>query len=131
MPTFNVYVENAQVSSGMCIVNVFPILLMGKLLPDPIVEKTYCPSKIQELSDLKVRLTDNLRDLVLPSILRAPGSLLVIYLLGDGSGRSLSVNRVGTELTIYIPELTWAFSMYSLNVGTCPAAIRSASCRSD
>lgn len=62
VPTFNEYIENAQVSSGMGIVNLVPILLMGNLIPDNILDEIYYPSKIQELSELTIRLTDDLRD---------------------------------------------------------------------
>lgn len=62
VPTFNEYIKNALASSGMCIVNLIPLLLMGQLLPNNILEQIHSPSKIQELSELTIRLIDDLRD---------------------------------------------------------------------
>lgn len=62
MPTFNEYIKNAHASSGMCIINLFPLLLMGQLLPDNVMEQIYSPSKMQELSEFTARLVDDLKD---------------------------------------------------------------------
>lgn len=62
MPTFNEYIKNAHASSGMCIVNLFPLLLMGQLLPNNVLEQIYSPSKMQELSEFTARLIDDLKD---------------------------------------------------------------------
>ena len=62
VPTFNEYIKNACASSGMGIINLIPLLLMGELLPNNILEQIHSPSKIQELSELTVRLIDDLRD---------------------------------------------------------------------
>lgn len=62
VPTFNEYIKNARASTGMCIANLIPLLLMGELLPNDILEQIHSPSKIQELSELTIRLTDDLRD---------------------------------------------------------------------
>nr|AAK83561.1 delta-selinene synthase [Abies grandis] len=62
MPTFNEYIKNGLASSGLCIVNLNPLLLLGKLLPDNILEQIHSPSKIQELSELTGRITDDLKD---------------------------------------------------------------------
>lgn len=62
VPTFHEYIKNAIPSSGMCIVNLFPLLLLGQLLPNNILEQIYSPSKMQELSELTVRLIDDLKD---------------------------------------------------------------------
>ena len=62
VPTFNEYIKNACASSGMCILNLFPLLLMGQLLPNNVLEQIYSPSKMQELSEFTVRLIDDLKD---------------------------------------------------------------------
>eukprot|EP00253_Pinus_taeda_P007340 PITA_07340 len=62
VPTLNEYIKNARASSGMCILNLFPLLLMGQLLPNNILEQIYSPSKMQELSELTIRLVDDLTD---------------------------------------------------------------------
>jgi len=62
MPTFNEYIKNAHASSGMCIINLFRLLLMGQLLPYNVLEQIYSPSKMQELSEFTARLIDDLKD---------------------------------------------------------------------
>lgn len=62
VPTFREYIKNALASSGMCILNFFPVLLMGQLLPNNILEQIHSPSKIQELSEFTARLIDDLID---------------------------------------------------------------------
>lgn len=62
VPTFKEYIKNAVASSGMCIVNLIPLLLMGQPLPNNILQQIHSPSKIQELSELTNRLVDDLRD---------------------------------------------------------------------
>lgn len=62
VPTFNEYIQNAKTTTGMCGLNLIPLLLMGQLLPDNILEQIYSPSKIQHLVELTTRLTDDARD---------------------------------------------------------------------
>lgn len=62
VPTSDEYIRNAIPSSGMGIVNLFPLLLLGQLLPNNVLEQIYSPSKMQELSELTVRLIDDLKD---------------------------------------------------------------------
>jgi hypothetical protein len=62
VPTFNDYIKNGLASSGISIINLIPLLLMGELLPDNILEQIYYPSKTQELLELTGRITDDLRD---------------------------------------------------------------------
>jgi len=61
-PTFNEYIKNGLASSGMCILNLFPLLLMGQLLPNNTLSQIHSPSKIQELLELTVRVVDDLID---------------------------------------------------------------------
>ena len=68
VPTFNEYIKNACASSAQCIIKLTPLLLMGELLPNNILEQIHSPSKIQELSKLTIRLTDDLRDFEVFSI---------------------------------------------------------------
>eukprot|EP00253_Pinus_taeda_P001331 PITA_01331 len=62
MPTFSEYLKNGKASTGMCVLNLYPLLLMGELLPHDILEQIYSPSKIHELLELTGRLTDDARD---------------------------------------------------------------------
>lgn len=62
VPTFNEYIKNAGTSSAMCIINLIPLLLMGQPLPNNILQQIHSPSKIQELSELTIRLIDDIRD---------------------------------------------------------------------
>lgn len=62
VPTFNEYMENGKASAGTCLLNLYPLVLLGELLPDDILEKIYYPSKIHELLELMGRLSDDVRD---------------------------------------------------------------------
>eukprot|EP00253_Pinus_taeda_P006805 PITA_06805 len=62
VPTFNEYIQNAKTTTGMCALNLIPLLLMDQLLPDNILEQIYSPSKFHHLVELTTRLTDDARD---------------------------------------------------------------------
>eukprot|EP00253_Pinus_taeda_P007840 PITA_07840 len=62
VPTFNEYIKNARRTTGMCIINLISVLLMGELLPNNILEEIHYPSKIQKLIELTSRLIDDLQD---------------------------------------------------------------------
>jgi len=62
VPTFDEYMKNGISSSGMCILNLYSLLLMGQLLPDDVLEQIHSPSKIHELVELTARLVDDSKD---------------------------------------------------------------------
>lgn len=62
VPTFDDYMKNGKPSSGMCILNLYSLLLMGQLVPDNILEQIHLPSKIHELVELTARLVDDSKD---------------------------------------------------------------------
>ena len=62
VPSFNEYYKNGLVSSGMCVLNLIPLLLMGQILPDDILEQIASPSKIHHLLELTVRVKDDITD---------------------------------------------------------------------
>uniref|UniRef100_A0A0G7ZP14 Putative terpene synthase, PgTPS26 n=1 Tax=Picea glauca TaxID=3330 RepID=A0A0G7ZP14_PICGL len=62
IPSFNEYLKNGLASSGSCVLNLIPLLLMGQILPDDILEQIYSPSKIHHLVELTMRLADDIRD---------------------------------------------------------------------
>lgn len=62
VPTFNEYIQNAKTTTGVCALNLIPLLLMGQLLPDNILEQIYSPSNFHHLAELTCRLTDDARD---------------------------------------------------------------------
>ena len=62
VPSFDEYLKNGQASSGMSVLNLIPLLLMGQILPDDILQQIFYPSKIHELLELTVRLKDDITD---------------------------------------------------------------------
>lgn len=62
VPTFDDYMKNGKPSSGIGVLNLYSLLLMGQLVPDNILEQIYLPSKIHELVELTARLVDDSKD---------------------------------------------------------------------
>jgi len=62
VPTFDEYMKIGLSSSGLCIINLYSLLLMGQLLPDDVLKQIHSPSKIQELVELTARLVDDSKD---------------------------------------------------------------------
>eukprot|EP00253_Pinus_taeda_P022108 PITA_22108 len=62
VPTFDDYMKNGKVSTGMCVLNLYSLLLMGQLVPDNVLEQIHLPSKIHELVELTARLADDEKD---------------------------------------------------------------------
>jgi len=62
IPSFNEYYKSGLASSGMCVLNLIPLLLMGQILPDDILKEIFYPSKIHDLLELTVRIKDDITD---------------------------------------------------------------------
>uniref|UniRef100_A0A0G7ZNT4 Terpene synthase, alpha-Humulene synthase n=1 Tax=Picea glauca TaxID=3330 RepID=A0A0G7ZNT4_PICGL len=109
-PSFNEYIKNALVSSGMCIVNLIPLLLLGQLLANNIVEQILSPSKIQELSELTIRLIDDIRDFEDEKERGEIASIVECY-MKDNPDSTLenALNHIKGILHVSLEELNWEF----------------------
>nr|F2XF97.1 RecName: Full=Alpha-humulene synthase; AltName: Full=Terpene synthase TPS-Hum; Short=PgTPS-Hum [Picea glauca]ADZ45513.1 alpha-humulene synthase [Picea glauca] len=110
VPSFNEYIKNALVSSGMCIVNLIPLLLLGQLLANNIVEQILSPSKIQELSELTIRLIDDIRDFEDEKERGEIASIVECY-MKDNPDSTLenALNHIKGILHVSLEELNWEF----------------------
>nr|ADE76635.1 unknown [Picea sitchensis] len=110
VPTFNEYIKNGLASSGMCIVSLFPLLLLGQLLPNNILEQIYSPSKIQELSELTVRLIDDLSDFEDEKEHGEIASSIECYMKENpDSSVENALNHIKGILHLSLEELNWEF----------------------
>jgi len=62
VPTFDEYLNNGTPNTGMCVLNLIPLLLMGERLPIDILEQIFLPSRFHHLIELACRLVDDARD---------------------------------------------------------------------
>jgi len=110
VPSFNEYIKNALVSSGMCIVNLIPLLLLGQLLANNIVEEILSPSKIQELSELTIRLIDDIRDFEDEKERGEIASSIGCYMKENpDSSVENALNHIKGILRVSLEELNWEF----------------------
>lgn len=110
VPTFNEYIKNAVASSGMCIVNLIPLLLMGQPLPNNILQQIHSPSKIQELSELTIRLMDDLRDFEDEKERGEMASIIECYIKDNpDSTVGNALNRIKGILQLSLEEMNREF----------------------
>nr|ABV44452.1 caryophyllene/humulene synthase [Pinus sylvestris] len=110
VPTFSEYIKNAVASSGMCIVNLIPLLLMGQPLPNNILQQIHSPSKIQELSELTIRLIDDLRDFEDEKERGEMASIIECYIKDNpDSTVGNALNRIKGILQLSLEEMNREF----------------------
>jgi hypothetical protein len=110
VPSFNEYIKNARASSGLCLLNLFPLLLMGQLLPNNILSQIHSPSKIHELSELTSRLIDDLRDFEDEKERGEIASSIECYMKENpDSSVENALNHLEGILHLSLEELNWEF----------------------
>jgi hypothetical protein len=119
VPSFDEYLKNGQASSGMSVLNLIPLLLMGQILPDDILQQIFYPSKIHELLELTVRLKDDITDFELEKERGEIASSLECYLKEKpGSSREDALNHMNGILDLSFSELNREFLKHD-NVPLC------------
>lgn len=110
VPTFNEYIKNARRTTGMCIINLISVLLMGELLPNNILEQIHYPSKIQKLIELTSRLIDDLQDFEDEKDRGEMASSIGCYIKDNpDSTVENSYNQIEGFLHLALQELNWEF----------------------
>nr|Q675L0.1 RecName: Full=Longifolene synthase; Short=PaTPS-Lon [Picea abies]AAS47695.1 longifolene synthase [Picea abies] len=110
VPTFDEYMKNGISSSGMCILNLYSLLLMGQLLPDDVLEQIHSPSKIHELVELTARLVDDSKDFETKKVGGELASGIECY-VKDNPECTLedASNHLNGLLDLTVKELNWEF----------------------
>jgi hypothetical protein len=119
VPSFDEYLKNGQASSGMSVLNLIPILLMGQILPDDILKQIFSPSKIHGLLELTVRLKDDITDFEQERERGEIASSLECYLKDNPeSTPENALNHIKGILDLSVSELNWEFLKHD-NVPLC------------
>nr|ACN40827.1 unknown [Picea sitchensis] len=119
VPSFNEYLKNGLASSGSCVLNLIPLLLMGQILPEDILEQIFFPSKIHELLEMTIRLKDDITDFEQEKERGEIASSLECYLKDNPeSTREDALNHIKGILDLSVSELNWEFLKHD-NVPLC------------
>eukprot|EP00253_Pinus_taeda_P027867 PITA_27867 len=119
IPSFNEYYKNGLASSGMCVLNLIPLLLMGQILPDDILKEIFYPSKIHDLLELTVRIKDDITDFEQEKERGELASSLQCYLKDNPEcAREDALNHMKGILDLSVSQLNWEFLNHD-NVPLC------------
>eukprot|EP00253_Pinus_taeda_P018584 PITA_18584 len=119
VPSFNEYYKNGLASSGMCVLNMIPLLLMDQILPDDILKQIVYPSKIHNLLELTVRVKDDITDFEQEKERGEVASSLECYVKENPEcTREDSLNHMKGILDLSVSQLNWEFLKHD-NVPLC------------
>lgn len=110
VPSFDEYFKNGLTSSGMCILNLIPLLLVGQILPEDVLEQIYYPSQFHHFLELTIRLKDDLTDFELEKERGEIVSSLECYLRDNPECTwEDALNHMKGILDHSVSELNWEF----------------------
>eukprot|EP00253_Pinus_taeda_P006420 PITA_06420 len=120
VPSLSEYYKNGLASSGMCVLNLIPLLLMDQILPDDILKQILYPSKIHDLLELTVRVKDDITDFEQEKERGEVASSLESY-VKDNPECTLEdalKNHMKGILDLSVSQLNWEFLKHD-NVPLC------------
>nr|ABV44453.1 1(10),5-germacradien-4-ol synthase [Pinus sylvestris] len=119
VPSFNEYYKNGLASSGMCVLNLIPLLLMDQILPDDILKQIVYPSKIHELLELTIRVKDDITDFEKEKEHGQVASCSECYMKDNPEcTREDALNHMKGILDLSVSQLNWEFLKHD-NVPLC------------
>eukprot|EP00253_Pinus_taeda_P013031 PITA_13031 len=119
VPSFNEFYENGLASSGMCVLNMIPLLLMDQILPDDILKQIVYPSKIHDLLELTIRVKDDIMDFEKEKEHGEVASTIECYVKDNPECTCEdALNHMKGILDLSVSQLNWEFLKHD-NVPLC------------